>query len=233
MKLYMPTCNALDHLLPGTAWLFNKYWSPDQEVIVCGDRPPEGLPANFSFRTRASEPWAHALRPIIEAESDPYFGLLLDDYWIYDSVNLPIVEELKGMLDRNEIKKGDLSNNTIGLGAEPFNGHPKFWVAKQMATYRSSTQAAIWSKGYLMKLLKPDRNIWQFEIVGIGETCNDGANIAAYESTVCNYANIYYKGAIVNWQVDKLKAEDIQAMWDANICRDVLAYSAYIVKKGK
>lgn len=49
MEIYVSTCDKYDHLLPGFAHLFNKYWGPDQEVHVLGFRQPPDLPAKKSF----------------------------------------------------------------------------------------------------------------------------------------------------------------------------------------
>ena len=236
MKVYLPTCDKYDHLIPGFAWLFNKYWSAEQQVIVCGYREPQGLPPNFSFKSLGETetlPWTDAIRPIIAAETDPYLGLFLDDYWLYAPIWHTVVDELCAMLQSGEIQKADLSNNTKGLGADAYKGKTTYWVSKQEATYRSSLQPAIWSTKYLLKFLKPGRTIWQFELAGIGEACNDKAKIVQHDSTIFRYANIYFKGGITAWQVDKLAFTDLQQLWDANICRDILLHANYIQNKEK
>jgi hypothetical protein len=230
MKIFVSTCDTYDHLLPGFAYLFNKYWGP-VPITVLGFRPPTNLPANFAYQELKGKQtdWTSCRRPIVEQlPADEPILWLLDDYWFYAPVYHTIVDELCAMMCRREIAKGDLSNNTKGLGASPFKGHPNYLLANPAAPYRSSTQTAIWRKDYLLKLMIPGYSIWQFEIQGQGLCANDKQNIAAYDLTVCRYANIYYKGGIENFQVNKLAATDLQYMWDNDICREIIKTSTYI-----
>lgn len=235
MKIYLPTCDKYDHQLPAFAYLFNKYWGSDQTVVVCGYREPSCLPTNFTFKSLGrleTTPWTTALRTIIEQETDKYFGVLLDDYWLYAPVHRTLVNELCEMLDKDIIAKADLSNNTKNLGCDKFKGYINYVVGLESAQYRSSLQPAIWRKDYFLKLLVPGRNIWQFEIDGMALARNDGCNIVANESTIYRYANVYYKGGVVHWQLDKLSATDLQYLWDNNICRDVIKQAWYLSSKG-
>lgn len=230
MRTFVNTCDKYDHLLPGFAYLFNKYWGADIPVTVLGFRPAAGLPPNFSYQQLEGRQtdWTSSRRKIVEqVPVDEPVLWLLDDYWFYAPVHHTIVNELCVMLKNKEIVKGDLSNNTKNLGAAPFKGHINYVLANDNAPYRSSTQTALWNRDWLLKLMVPGCTIWEFEIQGQGRA-HDGQRIAAYDHTVCRYANIYYKGGIENFQLDKLAVTDLQHMWDANICRDILQYSTYI-----
>ena len=232
MRIFVNTCDKYDHLLPGFAHLFNKYWGC-VPVTVLGFRPPPPLPSNFDhiILPGVQTDWTSARRTVIESlPLNETICWLLDDYWFCAPVHRTIVTELEAAVRSGELAKGDLTDNSKNLGCDPYVHHPGYVLAKQTAHYRSSTQAAIWSRDYLLKLLRPVRTIWEFEIEGTGLCSNDGAKIAGYDPQPCRYANIYYKGGIDNFQVDKLAAADVHEMYAAGICRNILEH-AYVLKR--
>jgi hypothetical protein len=233
MKICVTTCDKYEHLMPGFAHLFNKYWGV-VPVDVLGYRPPPALPANFQF-VQLEGPqaaWTTGCQAYVKS-LPPKSAVcwLLDDYWFYGPVYHTIVDELMHMVESGEIAKGDLSNNTKNLGAGKYHTRFNYWLANQDAQYRSSLQAAIWNREYILKLLAPGRSPWQFELDGQGTCANDKQKICAYDLTVCRYANIYYKGSVEGWQVDKLAATDLNYMYDAGICQDVLKHSNIIHRR--
>jgi hypothetical protein len=52
LKVYVTTSDYYNHRIPGFAYLFNKYWAPNQGV--CYQMPSYSLPDNFSTRSLAS-----------------------------------------------------------------------------------------------------------------------------------------------------------------------------------
>ena len=50
MKIYISTSDKYVHLIEPFAFLFNKFWSSEQQVVVLGyNKPDFKLPKNFEF----------------------------------------------------------------------------------------------------------------------------------------------------------------------------------------
>lgn len=76
------------------AHLFNKYWAPDQPVLVAGFSEPRfSLPPNFSFHSIGRfvdypvHRWSDALLALMGQIDDEAFVLMLEDYWLIRPVD--------------------------------------------------------------------------------------------------------------------------------------------------
>ncbi len=209
LKVYVTTSDYYNHLIPGFAFLFNKYWSPDQEVtFLCYTKPSYSLPDNFlmrslgppeSFSNGVSEwapgrrgangeiyptpKWTDSLIPVFEQMSDEHFILLQIDYFINRPVDLNLIELLKSFLHHRHVAKLDLTLDLTRYSHSVYATHGSFNIiaSDQKAKYRSSLQAAIWRKDYFLPLLKPNRSPWDFEAMGMPEVMNDGKLILGIE----------------------------------------------------
>jgi len=104
--------------------------------------------------------------------------------------------------------KGDLSKNTDHFAHTDLgNGYVK---ATPAAKYRTSTQPCIWSRQYMLSLLTPGLNPWQFELQS-GSAISVGDIIGSREQ-IYEFANIMFKGSPAGDMINKLNAEDRQAL---------------------
>lgn len=202
LRVYVTTSDYYNHLIPGFAYLFNKYWSADQEVtFLCYTNPSYSLPSNFSLlslgpsesfgneiaewakgrRGIKGEPyptprWTDSLRPLFEELADAHFILLQIDYFIDRPVELDKIELLKCFLHSGPVAKIDLTLdlNRYSHSLYAYHGNIQIIASDQSAKYRSSLQAAIWRRDYFLPLLKPNRSPWDFEAMGQHELKNDG-----------------------------------------------------------
>ena len=71
------TCDRYLHLLRGHAFLFNKFWSELQSVLVCGFTPPSfDLPRNFRFtEPKAAAEVTTALPLVVVTEATSNFAV--------------------------------------------------------------------------------------------------------------------------------------------------------------
>lgn len=208
MRVIVTTCDKYDHLLPGMAWTFNKYWGQAQRVDVLGFRPPPALPPNFAFHSLAAketQPWSTHLRTFFLAQPDEYFVWLLDDYWLIKPVNHNEVAVMEGVVKNDKADKGDLSKNTIAFEHTEYPKNPGLVLASQTANYRTSTQPCIWRRSYLLHLMQPGLNPWQFELSGLAS--NDGGVIVGPQRQIYVYANVCYKGK-PHHMIDLIPADD-------------------------
>src|SRR2546423_1253950 len=90
--------------------------------------------------------------------------LLLEDYFLEASVsNAQIIEHLKLL--------HGLRGSVLRLYPSPgpdleVPGQSSIGRIHRLAAYRISTQAAIWSRSELLRMLRDDESIWEFERKG-------------------------------------------------------------------
>ena len=191
LRVYVTTSDYYNHLIPGFAYLFNKYWSPNVDAtFLWYTKPSYSLPSNFSmvslgaperFGNAVAEwtkgrrgtngesyptpKWTDSLMPFFEQLSDEHFILLQIDYFIDRPVELDKVELLRSFLNFRDIGKIDLTLDRIRYSHHLFatHGNIRIICSDQSADYRSSLQAAIWRTDYFLQSLKPNRSPWDFE----------------------------------------------------------------------
>lgn len=213
MHVYVLTCDKYDHLLPGFAYMFNKYWGINQTVKVLGFRkPPYQLPANFSFTSMEpveTLPWSTNVNNYFLTCTDDYFVLLLDDYWMVSPINFEHLTIVERVVALHGADKGDLSGNTHYFGYTKWDKYPGFLLANQTSMYRTSLQPAIWTRRYLLRLSRPGMNPWQFELSPYAGL--DGRTIVQleYGVPIYKYANMYYKGGFDGSKLELIKKEDL------------------------
>ena len=219
MRTYVITYNSYDHLIPGFAYLFNKYWDSEMPVTVLGFREIPDLPANFEVQVMEGgseqKDWTNTLRSVFANCEHPYFALLLDDYWLTRPIDLDRITQLEGTLKEGAVKL-DLSNNSYSFGCSPF--HHDMIMASQRAKYRTSLQPAIWTRDYFLRFLQPDWSPWDFERLGSRRANNDGGCIVGYRNAVYNYANIYKRGKLNRGEVAKLAHADMAELQAQGMC---------------
>lgn len=211
MRIVVSTCDKYDHLMPGFAHQFNKYWDSNQAVDVLGFRPPpRELPGNFVFHSMEpveTRSWTDNLRGWFAQQPDEYFVFLLDDYWLVKPVDMLLVDKMEREVKKGAVK-GDLSRNTAHFAHVKRNGD--LVEAASNALYRTSTQPCIWRRGFMLNLLRPRLSPWQFELqdnpaVKVGR-------IVGTDTQIYDYANIYYKGAVAPYMVDLIVESDQTAL---------------------
>lgn len=170
MKVIVTTSNKYLHILPIFCYLFNKYWSKDQQVEIVGyDQPEFKLPDNFSFYSlgKQSEHTIHFsndLRKYFEKQ-DQFFIWSMEDTFIKSLVKLDKLEIAKSLIQVPFVGRIALTNDS-------FKHYTLFWdvindvhiyETPHLSIYRLSTQIAIWNKDYLLKYLTPNLTPWRFE----------------------------------------------------------------------
>lgn len=207
LKILVSTCNKYDHLLPGFAMQWNRYWGAP--VTVLGFRPPPPLPENFTFVSMApveSMSWSAHLRDTIKNIENEEIVLLFDDYWLNGLVDQKKVEHMREWLVMPGVVKADLSRNTEHFAHTPLGDD--IVVATKDAQYRTSTQPAVWSRAFLLKLLGTgEYNPWQFELQHRPEVVE--GRIVGTREQIVPFANIYYKGSPASYMIDTIPSADL------------------------
>lgn len=177
MKVYVMTSDRyLDALRP-FAYLFNRYWSSDQPVVVCGFTPPSfSLPPNFSFLSLgdfADYPinrWSDAWIKVLSLIPDDPAIFMLDDYWIIRPVYKEAVRMLYDYCKQfRYVCRMDLTGDRLHAGGAALYdkcGHLELVWSDPDSQYHMSTMAAIWNPHNLKRVLIPGETPWQVELQG-------------------------------------------------------------------
>lgn len=216
MRAICATCDKYRHLIPGFCIQWRKYWNIPVDIL--GFSRPD-MPDDDAFAFHQLEPvetrsWTANLRDWISKHAGPRFVFVLDDYWLTEGVDREGID----LMEREVVKgavKGDLSGNTVYFQHRSLpNGLVE---ATQHAQYRTSTQPAIWRKEFMLSLLQGDRNPWEFELQN-NAAVRQGRIVGPREELV-TFANIYYKGAVAPYMLDKITGTDMKELREAGAFR--------------
>ena len=150
---------------------FKKYWSDCPFPVYLGTNQKQ-----FSFYkvkqifSNRNTTWSDELKVILEQIPEKYIIIILEDYFIYESVNNDKISEIIEVM-----KKNDAAYMKLGAFPAKYNelwpyttlsGADDIGVIAKDSKYRLCLQTAIWNKDVLLSLLNPTENPWQFEIEG-------------------------------------------------------------------
>lgn len=183
MSNYRVIVTTSDKYLPALRpfmYLFNKYWSKEQEVLVAGfSNPRFALPNNFTFlsigkqRDYPFKKWSDALIHLLKHHgvNDEAFILMLEDYWLTRHVNLRAVEMLYDYAVQFKYTlKIDLTGDRLyARGADRSYGVVNYLdLVKSMpgSPYHMSLMCGVWRRDNLLKALKPGESPHDIELHG-------------------------------------------------------------------
>jgi len=176
MKIYVIASDQYNHLLPMYSLFFNKYWPGQTVTVLCYNIPKVSLPNNFNTVSIGIQ--NTNLKPVVQYFTDgcqeDYFILLLEDLFLVDHIDTSKVNRLEqeilaGRADKASFHLYNNLNEVFDRG----NGIVEW---KQNVLYRTNTQAAIWTKKYLLKHLHSENTWWTFETQH-DKTMNDGGKL--------------------------------------------------------
>lgn len=177
MKTIVLTSNGYLNVLPGFAYLFNKFY-PNQEVtVVRYDVRPPKLPdnfKNFAIGKQDDYSWSGGLKYYLSQIDDEFVLLMLEDYYLDKLVNKDVIDALIDVIERNkDIVKIDLTDDRLKVEHSDYKNikYLSEFGVKTIKTIQSSinapflasVQSAIWRKDFLESILNTKDNAWQFE----------------------------------------------------------------------
>lgn len=200
-------------------YLFNKYWSPEQEVVVFGYRPPTvAMPNNFRFHSisRANAPqnkWSNGLIAFLKETPDEFSVLMLEDYWIKRPVDRGFIEiAYKHMNENRNIIRFDLTGDVAYCTGDQryaydfgFINHYDIVEKPPNVSYRMSFQAGLWNNKMLLSLLQEDKSPWEVEIQTV---IPDNVLVLGTKQWPLSYVNAIYKGELDMEEIHKLHPDD-------------------------
>ena len=178
MKVFVMTCDKYVDALRGFSHFFNKYWSTEQQVVVCGFTPPKfKLPPNFTFfsigeqRDYPVKKWSDGLIHVMNSfPMEKHFVLMLEDYWLCQPVNVEAVTILHDyMVQFNYVIKMDLvGDRRFAGGVTDYGEVAGIPLVKSdyNSAYHSSLMTGIWNSEHMRKYIIPDESPWDVELDG-------------------------------------------------------------------
>mgnify|MGYP001043212816 CR=1 FL=1 len=222
MKIFIPASNKYLHLLKGYSILFNKYWKNQQVVVLCYDKPKDELPNNFEIVSLGEERgkyWTNGMIPFFTSLEDEYFVFTIEDHFLIKSVDVAKVEKLEEMVKKGIADKAMLHSHLNAKHGEDYgNGFIKL---RQDGEYRTTIHPAIWRRDYLLRYLKPNYTIWDFEVKNMPESKRDGATILALKmpnpntNLIFDCANIYRNDEVQDHEIARASLKDRKIIMDA------------------
>ena len=186
MKFYVSTADKYVHLVKPFSFLFNKFWSEEQEVVVLGYQTPNfELPDNFSFvsmgksENNPSE-WSNGLIDYFSNIDDEWFMYATEDMFVVHPVDFEALEKLKGYTKGQRVGRIGLTNDVCRKSC--FNVTDNVVEMTQDSQYRISCITSMWNREYMLKHLKRNMTPWEFEVNGTSTSHNDGYRILGLES---------------------------------------------------
>ena len=111
--------------------------------------------------------WAGRFRKAVQNVTSNYIGLFLDDYFITETINTNLIQELLNSMEKDNISLINTSDvfHTILDNKKLQYYAPHLIRIPDNLPYGISTASAIWNRDYLLdKIGEGDYSAWQFEI---------------------------------------------------------------------
>lgn len=169
--------------------------------------PPFDLPPMFRFHQIAASNypanrWSDGTIRFITAMPDQHFVLLLEDYWLCRKVDRRCVKYAHEFMKANpNVLRFDLTDDRL------YTGGMKDVCAMEMydvietpyqSQYQFSTQAGIWNKKLLLKLLRNGKTAWDTEIYTQPPA---SMRVVGTRQKPVRYANAVHKGKLDPYQL--------------------------------
>src|SRR5438874_4531975 len=186
------SCDAYRDLWRPFFTLFWRYWPDCVFPVYLGTNRLKYHDSRVTNLPAGDYEWSKRLRLCLEQIDDEYVLLLLEDYFLEASVsNTQIIQHLKLL--------HALCGSVLRLYPSPgpdveVPGQSRIGRIHRLAAYRISTQVAIWSRGELLRLLRDDESIWEFERKGTERSKQQPDGFYATYDAVLPYRQVVERG---------------------------------------
>jgi|TARA_R110000823_G_scaffold4593_12_gene18060 hypothetical protein len=194
MTVYISTSDKYVHLLKPFSFLFNRFWSETQPVVVLGYKEPDfDLPDNFSFVSMGvsrndPQEWSTGLREYFSSIDDEWFIYGTEDMFLVQAVNLESLTQLTQYMERPDVGRISLTNDGMMKDCTVVDGN--LIELTQDTDYRLSCIYSAWNREYMLRYLQPEMSPWEFEVKGTEQAKNDGYRILGMNNNFPIYLSL-------------------------------------------
>ena len=186
------SCDAYSDLWQPFFNLFWRHWSDCPWPVFLGANQQAFPDSRIVTLKTGDAEWSRRLRFCLEQIDSDFVLLLLEDYFLDRPVSTPLISEKLTLL-------AALGGSQLRLFPAPgpdrrLDSCPELGLVHRRASYRVSTQAAIWKRGHLLDILEDGESIWHFEWNG---TIRSRSSAAAYYATykpLVHYRHVVERG---------------------------------------
>lgn len=223
MKVVVAVNDKYLWCLPPFAYLFNKYWGEDQDVVVAGyNYPGFSLPHNFTYFSISNhnypkERWVEGMMEFLKVfrNDNSHFVLMLEDYWLTRTVDRDGILTLQEYArEYPDILRVDLTSDRLYAGGSKdmdYCGHFDIVYAKG-SQYEMSLQAGIWNTEAFIDILgqlPPDKHsAWSVELEGTTIVNNSSYRVVGTRQIPVRYLNAYNSSTGFNQELKGMVDED-------------------------
>lgn len=160
------------------AYLFNIYYSAQQDVhLICESPPRFRLPQNFVIHPThlngitgwPRDRWTDGLVRHLNSINEQYVLIMLDDYWISRTVDTGgIMTLLDYMISQPNLLRVDLTGDRLYAGGvRDIGAYGHFDIVEAKGSdYQMSLMPGLWNKKLLLEILQPNWTPWEVELEG-------------------------------------------------------------------
>lgn len=226
MRVIVLTSDSYIHAIRPFAFLFNRYWSDKQPVVVAGYSPPAfRLPPNFQFVSIGKQEdypigkWSDGLIRLLNSIDDSHFILMLEDYWLSRPVNTEAVRMLYDYARQfRYVLKIDLCGDRLYAGGADLNygvcGYLDLVKSDPASQYHMSLLTGIWNRELLLRFLIRGETPWQVELEGTPRVRAAAGEVIVLGTRQWPVKHIlaHRRGDPSELLLDGLRREDAEAM---------------------
>lgn len=216
IPLIVSSCDKCCDLWQPFFYLIKKNW-PDfnRKVYLCTDSKTfayEGFDIACPLRMPSGSTWSENLMTLLKGMDEEYVLLMLEDFWLKENVN---EEQL------NQCEEIMMSDPTIGficlvhqLDPSPDNPasekYPNLIEYGRLTPYRVTTQAGLWRRDYLLRLLRIHESAWWFEMFGSKRSRKFAYHSFVVEKSVFSYddGGVLFRGCYVEEYIKFFKDDN-------------------------
>lgn len=201
------SCDAYQDLWRPFFTLFWRYWADCPFPVYLCSNCATYADSRVTTLTPGDYEWSGRLRLSLEQIDAEYVLLLLEDFFLCQPISTDAI--------RNAVEKiHSLDGVVLRLFPHPGPDSPipnekAVGRLHRLAPYRVSTQPAIWNRAELLKLIRDDESIWDFEWNGTLRTRSNVDGFYSCLTPILAYRHVVERGQWFRSAASKYKNEPI------------------------
>jgi hypothetical protein len=159
------SCDRYCDLWPHFFYFFFKFWPDCPWNVFLGTNKKNFVdPRVITLQIGDDTSWADGAKKMVECLPTDYFLLLLEDFFIQNTVMTTMV--LDCLIILRYLNGGYLRLRPFPKPDRKISTFPSIGLIYKDAPYRLALQAAIWKKSVFLKLIQTDETAWEMELLG-------------------------------------------------------------------
>jgi hypothetical protein len=201
-------------------------------VIVGGFTAPKfQLPPNFEFYSIGKfedypvDRWSNALIKMLLELPYNVFGLMLEDYWLTQPVDVSTVNIAIDYMHQFEyVARFDLTSDRKNSGfAKPYGkaGDVRLLISDPDSQYHASLMCALWRRAHMLKILIENETPWQVELEGTSRlrALRQYLIVLGCDEPPVKHTLAFRSGDNNKLLLDEVKPEDVKEMRELGLLK--------------